>query len=267
VTPRSYLYVPGNRPERFVKALGSGSDAVIFDLEDAVPVAAKDEALGAVVDGLQGPVVAGVEQWVRINVGTRGLGEVRSLAGLPGLTGVLVPKAVPDALREVAAAAAGLRLAALVESAVGVLRMSEIAGLEGVDQLFLGEVDLAADLSMSPSPDGRELDPVRLAAVVTSAAFGRRSPVGPVWTDIRDLDGLRTSTDALRARGFGGRQAIHPSQVEVINQAFTPTPEERERAAHLVELARIADGGVCVDENGRMLDEAVLRSARRLLEP
>jgi citrate lyase subunit beta/citryl-CoA lyase len=267
VIARSYLYVPGNRPERFQKALTSGSEAVIFDLEDAVPLAAKDDALRSVVETLQSANPLGVERWVRINIGIRGLDELNSIADLSGLTGVLVPKAVPESLVEIAATAGDLRIAALVESAVGVLRIAEIAGLDGVDQLLLGEVDLVADLGMSPSPGGHELEPVRLAAVVTSVAFGCRPPVGPVWTDIRDTAGLRASTHSLRTLGFGGRQAIHPSQVEIINRAFTPTAEEQEWAARIMELARLAGGGVCVDEDGRMIDEAVLRTARRLLEP
>jgi citrate lyase subunit beta / citryl-CoA lyase len=266
VIARSYLYVPGNRPERFGKALASGPDAVIFDLEDAVPVAVKDDALGSVIASLDRRDDSASERWVRINSGARGLDDLRAVARLPGLTGILVPKATPESLAEICLLAGGLRISALVESAVGVLRMAEMAGLMGVDQLVLGEVDLAADLGMSTSSDGRELDSIRINAVVVSAAFDCRPPVGPVWTDIRDLDGLRASTDTLRRLGFSGRQAIHPKQVEIINDGMTPSVAEREEAAHVLELARRADGGVCVDENGRMIDEAVLRSARRICE-
>jgi citrate lyase subunit beta/citryl-CoA lyase len=269
VTARSYLYVPGDRPDRFAKALASGAGAVIFDLEDAVPLAAKDDALAAVTDILGDPGPAGsgnAERWVRINAGPRGLVDLAALGDRVGLTGVFIPKATPDALRGVISSAPGpVRVTALVESALAVLRMEEIAATERVVQLALGEVDLAADLGMSPSPDGDELAPIRVGAVVASSAYGCAPPVGPVWVDIRDTGGLAGSTRALRALGFGARQAIHPSQVEVIEAAMSPTDQERAAASRLLELAERAGGGACVDEDGRMIDEAVLRSARRIL--
>ena len=266
MTARSYLYVPGDRPERFASAVASGADAVIFDLEDAVPLAAKDEARSAVADALRSSYPTMPDRWVRINAGARGIEDVAAIAGLPGVTGLLVPKAMPDTLAEVAASGGSVRITALVESAAAVLRMEETAALKVVDQLALGEVDLAADLGMSPSPDGRELDPIRVNAVVASVAHGCRPPIGPVWIDVRDAEGLAASTLALRVLGFGARQAIHPNQVEIINRTMSPTAEEREHAAHLVDLAERAGGGACVDEHGRMIDEAVLRSARRILE-
>jgi citrate lyase subunit beta / citryl-CoA lyase len=263
---RSYLYVPGDRPERFTKALGSGADAVIFDLEDAVPIDGKDEARSSVVSAL-GASDDHTEQWVRINAGERGLDDVRSVAGLTGLTGILVPKSTPVAVAAVVALAGQSTVAALVESAVGALQMADIASSPGVGVLALGEVDMAADLGMMASVEGDELWPIRLSAVVASAAHDLVPPIGPVWLDIRDLEGLRASTETLRRRGFGARQAIHPSQVEAINQAMSPSAEELERAAHVLQLADASGGGACVDETGRMIDEAVLRTARRLLAP
>jgi citrate lyase subunit beta/citryl-CoA lyase len=267
VLARSYLYVPGDRPDRFPKALDSGADAVIFDLEDAVAVSLKDDARSLVADALSTAGSAGTEAWVRINAGTRGLDDLKVIATIGDLTGVFVPKATPVSLGEVLSAVGGAQVCALVESALGVLHMSEITGIDDVSQLALGEVDLAADLGMSPSPDGRELWPIRLHAVVASAASGCSPPIGPVWIDIPDLDGLASSTQSLRRAGFGARQAIHPSQVAIINDVMSPTPEDLERAARLLELAAQAGGGACVDDDGRMIDEAVLRSARRMLEP
>jgi citrate lyase subunit beta/citryl-CoA lyase len=264
---RSYLYVPGDRPERFTKALDSGADAVIFDLEDAVPLDGKDEARASVVgllSEISGPDTA---QWVRINAGSRGLDDTRSVVGLPGLTGILVPKSTPESVAAIVSLAGRVTVGALVESAVGILKMAEIAGSSGVGVIALGEVDMAADLGMIATEDGDELWPVRLSAVVASAAHSLVPPIGPVWLDIRDLGGLRASTELLRRRGFAGRQAIHPSQVGVINEALSPSAEELERAAHVLQLADAAGGGACVDEDGRMVDEAVLRSARRLLAP
>ena len=127
----------------------------------------------------------------------------------------------------------------------------------------MGEVDLAADLGVEVSGDERELWPLRTQAVVASAAAGLRPPVGPVWVDVRDLDGLAASTEALRRRGFGSRQTIHPGQVAVVNERFTPSAAEVDRARSLLEGAEATDAGAWTGPDGTMVDEAVLRSARR----
>ena len=260
--PASYLYVPGDRPERFPKALESGADAVILDLEDAVAIPAKADARDAVVAHLQVPA-DNVEQWVRINTGERGIADLDSIADLPGLTGIFVPKATRAALDELATIADVARCA-LIETAAAVLDLPAIAAAAGVIALAMGEVDLAADLGLEPSPDERELRPLRMDVVVASAAAGRHAPIGPVSTDIKDLYGLGHGTEALRRAGFGSRQAIHPAQVPVINLAFTPTTKEVDHAESLLAHAQ-SDEGVWVDESGRMVDEAVLRGARRIL--
>lgn len=260
--PASYLYVPGDRPERFSKALASDADAVIFDLEDAVALPAKAAARDAVVAHLQQPADR-VEQWVRINTGERGIADLDAIADLPGLTGIFVPKATRSALDELATITDVVRCA-LIETAAALLDLSTIARAKGLFAIAMGEVDLAADLGVDPSPNEHELWPLRMQVVVASAAAGRQAPIGPVSTDIKDLYGLGHSTEALRRAGFGARQAIHPAQVPVINLAFTPTSKEIERAEALLARAQ-SDEGVWVDESGRMVDEAVLRSARRTL--
>jgi citrate lyase subunit beta/citryl-CoA lyase len=259
----SYLYVPADRPERFGKALASGAGAVILDLEDAVAVGAKAEALAAVVEHLRRPL-GPVEQWVRVNAGDVGCADLEAIAGLPGLSGVFVPKATSSALDALGRVAEVPRCA-LVESAATLLELPSVAGAAGVVALAMGEVDLAADLGLDPSPDERELWPFRMQVVVTSAALGLRAPIGPVHTAIQDGEGLRSGTQALRRAGFEARQAIHPSQVAAIDEVMAPTDGEVERARELLRLAEAAGGGVCVDADGRMVDEAVLRSARRVL--
>jgi citrate lyase subunit beta/citryl-CoA lyase len=260
--PASYLYVPGDRPERFSKALASDADAVIFDLEDAVALPAKADALDAVVAHLQQPADR-AEQWVRINTGERGRADLDAVADLPGLTGIFIPKATRAALDDLATIADVARCA-LIETAAALLELPAIVAAESVAALAMGEVDLAADLGVDPSPNEHELWPLRMQVVVASAAAGRQGPIGPVSTDIKDLYGLGHSTEALRRAGFGARQAIHPAQVPVINLAFTPTSKEIDRAEALLARAQ-SDEGVWVDESGRMVDEAVLRSARRTL--
>ncbi len=259
---RTYLYVPGNRPERFHKALDAGPDAVILDLEDAVPVAAKDDARAAVASLLGGSDQA----WVRINTGERGLADLAAVAAAPGLSGVIVPKASLAVLADVRAAAPGVALCALVEDARAVAAAAEIAGADGVERLLSGEVDLAADLRLGGDPLPELLWAVRAQLVLAAAAAGAPPPVGPVHLAIADIDALRRSTADLRRAGFWSRQLIHPSHVQPVHDVLTPTQQERARAEEVLERAEAAAGGVFVDADGRMVDEAVLRSARRIVE-
>lgn len=256
--------MPGHRPDRFAKACASGADAVIFDLEDAVPFDAKAEALEQVVAFLRDQTFT-VAPWVRVNAHDAGLAEVARLGSGSGLAGVVVPKATPELLQRYATDHRGLAVAPLIESADAVQRCASIMACDTVTTAAMGEVDLAADLGLLPNAPESVWWALRSRVVVAAAASGRPGPIGPVSVDFADLDAFRAETRALRAAGFSGRQAIHPAQVAVINEVFTPTDDERARAARLLELADAAQGGVCVDDHGRMIDEAVLRSARRLL--
>jgi citrate lyase subunit beta / citryl-CoA lyase len=266
---RSYLYVPGDRPERFAKALASGADAVILDLEDAVALPAKDAAREHVLGALAERAAddgGRPEVWVRVNQGERGLADLAAIGAGPGLTGVFLPKASAASVAAAGATLGPIPAVALVESAATVLELPTLARSPGLVALAMGEVDLAADLGIDASDDGAELWPLRLSAVLASVAAGLAPLVGPVWVAVRDLDGLATSTVELRRRGFGARQAIHPDQVGPINAAFTPTAEEVDAARALLDSAGDAGNGAWVGPDGRMVDEAVLRSARRTVE-
>lgn len=282
MTARSYLYVPGDRPELIAKAMVSAADAIIIDLEDAVPPAAKSAARGH-AGAVSGPVAqsgrSDPELWVRINPGELGWDDVAGVLG-PRLAGLCVAKvesvAQLVALDQVMTAvevAAGLpagrtRVVPLLESGRAVLDAAAIAAGPRVIRLQLGEADLCADLGVTPGPDERELLWVRSQVVVASAAAGIDPPVAPVSTNFRDPDALTESTTALRRLGFLGRACIHPAQLAVVHAVFTPTPAEVEAAQDLIrryDAARAAGSAVCVDARGRLVDEAVVRSARRLL--
>lgn len=266
MSARSYLYVPGDRADMLAKAPGRGADALICDLEDAVAHQAKDSAR-ANVAGFLGDRPP-VEVWVRVNSGERMRADVRALLD-PAPRGFVLPKAsvaevaVLSALLDEASRAA--LIVPLVETAGGVLEAPSLARAPRVARLALGEADLRADLGVTPSADEREMLHVRSSLVVACAAAGIEPPNGPVSTDFRDLDAFRVSTDALRRLGFGSRSAIHPAQVEIVNDVFTPSAQEVARARRIVEVYETAGGGVCVDDDGRMVDEAVVRSARRTL--
>jgi citrate lyase subunit beta / citryl-CoA lyase len=281
VSARSYLYVPGDQARKLQHALASGADAIIADLEDAVAPSAKANARRTVADWLATQFDGDQpELWVRVNASARLLADDLHAAVGPAVTGICLPKThAPEQVRslgELLGAAerqaslveGSIKVVPLLESAAGILSARAIAQEPRVWQLGLGELDLCAEVGIQPSADERELLPVRVQVVLAAAATGLAPPIGPVSTDFRDLAALRRTTEALRRVGFGSRWAIHPAQVPVINQTFTPTPEQLEAARRLVERydAALDQGvGVCVDEDGHMVDEAVVRAARRTL--
>ena len=264
---RSSLYVPGDTPERFDKALASGADEVICDLEDAVAEAAKPAAREAIAAWIRAN--SGAPVWVRVNNRPDLIGAdaamVRSLvADGVGLAGVVVPKADPVAC---AADFGGCPVTALIESAVGVAEIYEIAAVPGVVRLGLGEADLAADMGMQPSPDALEMWPIRTRVVVASVGRGLDAPCGPVHMDLNDHEGLVASSESLRRHGFGGRSVIHPKQVAAVNAAFTPSADEVARAAAVVAAfeAAAAEGREVAVLDGQFIDAPVLRQARSIL--
>ncbi|WP_194818167.1 CoA ester lyase [Nocardia sp. XZ_19_385] len=269
---RSALYVPGNRPELFDKALAGPADVVLLDLEDAVPLRDKQTARAEVAAWLRSVTRAFPRIWVRVNPGELGHEDMRAVAG-PALAAVCLSKT--ESAQQVRAAGAvldacesqpgAIRICALLESAAAILAAPEIAAAPRVSRLQIGEADLRAELGITPGPEERELLALRSHVVLASAAAGIEPPLGPVRTDFRDLDALRESTIALRRLGFRGRACIHPAQLPVVNEVFTPASDEVRRARALVDRFEAAAGGVLLDESGRMVDAAVIRQARRLL--
>ena len=272
---RSWLYVPGTRPDLVDKALAGVADAVVVDLEDAVPPHRKDEARALAVRLLADEVPKPV--YVRINDprGPWGRADVDALArSRPA--GVRVPKCESaDTVRLVAGwLAEGDRpigLHCLLESALGVERAYEIATASPrVASVGLGEADLRASLRVRTDA---ALSYPRSRVVVAARAAGLPSPVQSVYPTLRDLDGLRRTTREGREAGFFGRSAIHPEQVEVINEVYTPDDGEVAAArALLVGLEEAAASGSAayVTDDGSFVDPAVVESARwalALVEP
>ncbi len=262
--PLTALYVPGDRPDRFDKAVISGADVVIVDLEDAVAPAAKSAAREAVGSWLTGRPATAVQ--VRIN----GAGtpyhddDLRAVEGTHRSVGVRIPKA--DSVQRLAALAVRLPdrpLHVLVESAAGVEVLAELARSTGVASVGLGEADLASELGLV---DDEPLAWIRTRLVVAARAAGLPPPMMSVWTDLLDLDGLRTSCAAGRRRGFLGRAAIHPRQLAVIVEAFTPTSSEVDAARAVLTALDAAErrgDGVAVLGGGRMVDAAMRSAAER----
>jgi citrate lyase subunit beta/citryl-CoA lyase len=266
MAPCAYLYVPGHRPDRFDKALGSGADAIILDLEDAVPVGAKDAARDDVRTFLTELTSSAVQTWVRINDGDRGRDDLRALSNIAALSGIVIPKANPDTLATLHAQAPRIALLPLIESASAVTDATAIGRADGVRTLAIGEVDLAADLGLGDAVPDAALWALRMQVVVASAAAQRAAPLGPVVRDIDDLERVEALARQLRHAGFGAMQTIHPNQVPIVKAVFTPTADEFAAAQRTLQQAEHANSGVFVGDDGRMIDEAVLRSARRLLD-
>jgi citrate lyase subunit beta / citryl-CoA lyase len=276
MTALAHLYVPGDAPDRFGKAVASGAGAVILDLEDAVAVAAKDDARAAVASWVRRPHAPGPEVWVRTNSGERGDDDVRAV-GAAGLTGVCVPKVAGSAALERLDAVlteveerdgvprGSVAVCPLIESAAGLLDAAAVARSPRVRHLQLGEADLAADLGLDPQPEGEQLLFARSLVVTASAAAGIAPPLAPVATDFHDLAAFERSTHQLRRMGFVGRACIHPRQVPVVTAVFTPDPAAVEAARDILEQLEAHGSGVAVDRHGRMIDEAVARQARRVL--
>ncbi len=275
--------MPGDSAEKLAKALSRQADALIIDLEDAVVPERKAEARKTARHWLasiesRGPSTT--EIWLRINSGAAGQEDLAAVFS-PALHGICVPKVygpndlapVQALLREVAVktalSPAPLALQPLIETASGVLAAEPIARAEGVQRLQLGEVDLGAELGVERSAGDQEFLLARSHIVLSCAAAGIDPPVGPVSVDFADLERFRSGTLALKRLGFRSRACIHPAQVTVANEVFTPARSDIERARNQVnafDRAVAAGSGVLRDDNGAMVDEAVVRAARRLLD-
>ncbi|WP_152363706.1 HpcH/HpaI aldolase/citrate lyase family protein [Microlunatus speluncae] len=262
------LYVPGDRPERFAKAVGSGADQVIIDLEDAVAPDRKDYARDAVREFLAGPAVE-TPIAVRPNgAGTRWHDQdLIMLAASPALAALRLPKVERiDELDRIAASFADrdqpVSITALIETGFAVEHAYRIAGHRAVTGIALGELDLRAELGLSTESG---LDWIRVRVVVAARAAGLPAPQQAVYPDVADLAGLADSCRAGAALGFCGRTAIHPRQLPVIRKAYAPAPDAVDQARAV--LAALGGGvGVAVLPDGRMIDEAVAVEARRVLE-
>jgi citrate lyase subunit beta/citryl-CoA lyase len=264
-SPRSYLFVPGHRPERFPKALAAGADVVIIDLEDAVAPHDKDMARNAVSKWLS----AGTPVVLRINgADTVWFEHDLHLLSLPGVAAVMLPKA--ESAAQIARVRAGLPpgraslpVLPMIESALGLHRLHELAGAPGVERLVLGAIDLQVDLGLRDATD-EDLLPFMLDIVVASRVAGIRRPVDGVSTAIDDEKGLAADVRRTRRLGFGGKLCIHPRQVAIVNAGLMPSEQEVAWATAVVAAAA-RSGGAVVAMEGKMIDKPVILRAEAIL--
>jgi len=264
---RSLLFVPGNRPDRFKKAAQSGADAIILDLEDAVPLAEKASAREAVRQQWPQLLALDVPLVVRINAADSAAwaADLAALAGLQRLAAVMVPKAESaDGLRQAHEVLPGAALLPLVESAAGYAALHSIAAAPGVLRLALGHIDFMADTGMLCSDDERELAPLRFAMAMATRVHRLAPAIDGVTVSIDDARRLREDTQRALRFGFGAKLCIHPRQVVGVHEAMAPSAEEIDWAQRVV-AADAAAGGAAVQLDGRMVDAPVVLRALRLL--
>ncbi|WP_066041825.1 HpcH/HpaI aldolase/citrate lyase family protein [Herbiconiux solani] len=271
------LYVPGDRPDRFAKAVATGADLVILDLEDAVAPRAKAAARDAVVEWLTAGAVsdassgsdadagarAGAPVYqVRVNAGEEA--DLRALEAVPaGRFELRLPKVESAAdVDRVVLALPGVPVTALIESALGVERAFEIASHPAVTRLGLGESDLASELG---TRSAEVVDHVRIRLLLAAKAAGLPAPLLSAYPGIGDDEGLRADTVRGRDLGWFGRAAIHPSQLAVIARVFAPREEEVEWARAVLTALADSSGAATRLPGGEMVDEAMRGRAESIL--
>jgi citrate lyase subunit beta/citryl-CoA lyase len=259
---RSYLFVPGDRPERFDKALASGAHAVILDLEDAVQPERKPAAREAVRTWL---AQSGKPVWIRINQSDSAWHEDDcSLLASPAVRGVMLPKAqdVPGLENVTRRLRDGQQVIPLVESVAGWFEALPLARVPGVLRLAFGSVDFQSDSGIQG--EGEEMNAVRTQLVLVSRLAGLQAPIDGVSVAIDDAAQLEADVRRSRRFGFGAKLCIHPKQVAGVHTGFAPTAAEVAWARRVVDaLAAGPLGAITVD--GKMVDKPIALLAQAIL--
>ncbi len=261
MNPRSYLFVPADRPQRYAKALNCGADAVIIDLEDAVAPADKDAAREALAQWL-GTSDAGMGIVVRVNgVDSPWFDADRVLVSQsPRVAAVMLPKADGNSPWS---AFGGKPMLALVETAAGIDALRSIGRAPQVRRIAFGSIDFQLDLGIEGDDDALLF--FRSQLVLASRLANLPPPLDGVCTALDDAPALAAHVQRARRLGFGGQLCIHPSQVALVNEAFQPTEEQLDWARRVIAAAAQAAGpAVAVD--GKMVDRLVLARAQALLQ-
>lgn len=257
---RSYLFAPGHNAKLLNRVFQAGADAVMLDLEDAVPPEAKATARSMVAE-----VLLDHPAWVRVNAAQTPLCEADLAAIGDRAFGIRIPKVESVADVEwVTTRAPGKPIICAIESARGVLAAQAIAAAPGVHFLAMGGVDLQRDLNTS----GGNLQTLyaRSHLVLASRAAGIEPPIDSVFPLLEDTTGLREQAEFARSLGFFGKSAIHPRQLETLHEVFTPTEAEIDWAQSVLAGFAEAGGGGFALPSGEFVDRPVADRARRLLE-
>ena len=264
----SLLFVPANRPERFVKAQDSGASAIIIDLEDAVAHDDKASARQHILDydaGMPTPY------WVRLNndfaqseLQTQ---DLQALARCQRLAGILLPKASSRREIETVYQALNVPVIAVIETPVALLNLGEMAQAAGLQAFSFGLLDLGNHLGVVQGSRGAQVvfDRVRTELVLQSAAYGLMAPIETIFADFKDVAGLMMAASRAYEMGFGGQLCIHPMQVATVNAAYIPKDGVLSFASQvLAEYERTGSVAFAVD--GVMVDLPVIEWAKNALQ-
>ena len=264
---RSFLFVPGHRSELFNKALASGTDIVVVDLEDAVPPGDKASARAAAGQWLaQAPrhdAVAVRLNSPAANAGRQDLAWLASLKYRPIALVVAKAESAHD-LAQVRSAAPDVALVPLVESAAGHAALDEIARAPGVVRLAFGHLDFMADTGIAAGEDEHELAPMRFAFAMATARAGIAPAIDGVTTGLDNEERLARDVKRAVAFGFGGKLCVHPRQISGVHAALAPSAELADWARRVVDGDRAA-GGKPFRLFGRMVDTPIVVQARKVL--
>lgn len=277
---RTRLYIPGNNPAMVQNAVVYGADSLIFDLEDSISLAEKDSARHLIRNALLSLDFDDCEVTVRTN----SLDTEYFIEDLEAIVptqpdGLLLPKTqsfeeliqIDDLISEIekknGIPIGTVKLMPIIESAKGVLNVEKIVEAPRVVAIGLGGEDLATDISAKRTKLGRELEYIS-SKIILACAANKIQAIDTVFTDINDTEGLYEATLRAIEIGFQGKSVIHPSQIEHVHRAFSPSREEIDRAKRIVKAYKEAKkkglGVVSVD--GRMVDLPVVRRSERILK-
>jgi citrate lyase subunit beta/citryl-CoA lyase len=277
--PRSLLFTPATSTRKLDKAFASAADGVIVDLEDAVAIAEKPQARMTIAERLSSPLPRPV--FVRVNgLATPYCWEDLLAVASPHLDGIVLPKAeqasdivtvdwlLTQLERQRGIAPGRIGVIPIIETAKGIAGVGAVAAASPrIRQIAFGVVDLAADMGLDLADEDGAIQSARFAIAVASRAAGLPGPLDTAFVDIANPERLRLSASRARAMGYAGKSCIHPSQIEVVNAVFSPTPAERERAQRIVDAFTAAESGgqAALTVDGVMIDYPVVTWARRII--
>ena len=277
---RSFLFAPGNHPRKVEKVFDVGSDAVILDLEDAVANDEKIATREVVVAALQRS--RGNLGYVRINSFETEFcfGDLEAVVG-PGLDGIVLPMVetasqllavdwmVANLERKRSLEQGTVDVIPILETGKGIAALREIAGCGSrVRRMAFGAGDYTHDMNMDWTLDEVELDDARSRMVLASRAADLEPPLDTVWIHIKDLDGMRTSSQRAKRMGFQGKMCIYPPQVEIVNEVYSPSASEIEHSERVVAAFEAAEkaGSSSIQLDGYFIDYPIVYKARRILD-
>ena len=279
---RSILYTPANHERHAAKDMAGEADGVILDLEDAVALSEKARAREAAVEILRNRSAKGPSAFVRVNgLGTPFAYDDLVAVGPMRPDGIVLPKCesardvrIVDAIlldleKKHGLEALSIDLIAVVETAAGLVKIDEIAGASPrVRRISLGAADLSLDAGLVWEPGNEAILWAKIRTVIASRAAGLDPPVDTVFPNLRDDEGLVGEANQAKRLGFQGKACIHPSQVELVNQVFSPTAHEVERALRLLAAfeAATSAGTASIQVGGEFVDYPVAARARRVLD-